>query len=60
MDDERRVVAVGLLTRREVEMFGAQLARLYPLDDSGQFADLIEAIDEADRDHHRSANSRGD
>lgn len=55
-DDERRIVAVGLLTQREVTMLGAQLSRLYPLEDGGPFVDLIDAIDEADRDYHLKAN----
>lgn len=57
-DEDRRVVAVGLLTRREVAMLGAQLSRLYPLDDEEAFSDLVEAIDEADRAYHHSANAR--
>lgn len=58
-NDEERIVAVGLLTRREVTMLGAQLSRLYPVKDDSKFADLIEAIDQADRDYHRKANAGG-
>lgn len=57
-DNDERVIAVGFLTRREVAMVGAHLSRLYPLDDAGPFADLIEAIDEADQEYHRSENVR--
>lgn len=57
-DDEERIVAVGLLTRREVTMLGAQLSRLYPVKEDGKFSDLIAAIDEADRDYHLKVNAR--
>ena len=56
-NDEERIVAVGLLTRREVTMLGAQLSRLYPVKEDSKFSDLIEAIDQADRDYHRKANA---
>lgn len=55
-DERGRVVAVGLLTQDEVSLIGAQLSRLYPIKDDCQFADLIEAIDQADRDFHRQVN----
>lgn len=56
-DDEDRIVAVGLLTRSEVTLLGAQLSRLYPVKDDSKFADLIEAIDDADREFHRQSNA---
>lgn len=55
--DDERIVAVGLLTRREVTELGAHLSRLYPIKDDSKFADLLDAIDEADRDYHRHANA---
>jgi hypothetical protein len=58
--DEDQVVAVGLLTRREVAEIGAQLSRLYPLDEENPFIDLLAAIDEADREYHRRDNLRCD
>lgn len=56
-DDDGRIVAVGLLTRREVTDLGAQLSRLYPVKDDSKFTDLLEAIDDADRDFHRKSNA---
>lgn len=47
---EERIVAVGLLTQREVELLGHGFSRLWPVDDTPCFADLLRAIDEADRD----------
>ena len=48
MADER-IVAVGLLTQREVEILGHGFSRLWPIDDTPCFDDLLKAIDEADR-----------
>ena len=48
MSDER-IVAVGLLTQREVELLGHGFSRLWPVDDTPCFGDLLKAIDEADR-----------
>lgn len=59
-NEDKRVVAVGLLTRSEVTLLGAQLSRLYPLRDDSKFSDLLEAIDEADRSYHRAQNAGGD
>ena len=43
-----RIVAVGLLTQREVELLGHGFSRLWPVDDTPCFTDLIDAIDKAD------------
>lgn len=43
-----RIVAVGLLTQREVELLGHGFSRLWPVDETPCFTDLIEAIDKAD------------
>ena len=45
---EERIVAVGLLTQREVELLGHGFSRLWPVDETPCFTDLIKAIDEAD------------
>lgn len=55
--EDQRIVAVGLLTRQEVTLLGAQLSRLYPLQSDHSFSDLLDAIDQADRDCRRSENS---
>ena len=46
---EQRIVAVGLLTQREVELLGDGFSRLWPVDSTPWFTELIQAIDEADR-----------
>jgi hypothetical protein len=45
-----RIVAVGLLTQREVELLGHGFSRLWPVDGTPCFTDLIKAIDEADEE----------
>jgi hypothetical protein len=47
---KERIVAVGLLTRRDLQMLGDRLERLWPVEDSPTFHGLIEAIDKADRE----------
>lgn len=53
MPDER-IIAVGLLTQREVEMLGHGFTRLWPVDETPCFTDLIRAIDDADRELRRA------
>jgi len=47
---KERIVAVGLLTQREVELLGHGFSRLWPVDNTPCFEDLIQAIDDADRE----------
>jgi hypothetical protein len=47
--DHDRVIAVGLLTKRDIDVLGPTFDRLWPVDKAPAFPDLIEAIDEADR-----------
>ena len=44
-----RIVAVGLLTQREIDLLGPTFERLWPLDEAPCFSELLRAIDEADR-----------
>ena len=59
---KERIVAVGLLTQREVELLGSGFSRLWPVDDTPCFTELIDAIDEADRkfeqEHHDKVKSQ--
>lgn len=54
-----RIVAVGLLTQREVEVLGHGFTRLWPVDETPCFSDLIRAIDEADRQLARERDKAG-
>jgi hypothetical protein len=44
-----RIVAVGLLTRSDVQLLGPAFDRLWPIEEAPCFSGLLEAIDEADR-----------
>jgi hypothetical protein len=45
-----RIVAVGLLTQRDVDVLGQGFSRLWPVDETPCFADLLQAIDDSDRE----------
>ncbi len=44
-----RIVAVGLLTAGDLRRLGTDFHRVYPVDETPCFGDLLWAIDEADR-----------
>lgn len=46
--EDERIVAVGLLTRSELEALGPTFTRAWPIDEATAFDELIAAIDEAD------------
>lgn len=48
-----KIVAIGLLTQRDLEVLGNGFTRLWPVDETPCFADLLQAIDEADRELSR-------
>ena len=43
-----RIVAVGLLTQRDLNLLGPTFDRIWPIEDVASFSDLLRAIDEAD------------
>ena len=43
-----RIVAVGLLTRRELQLLGPTFDRIWPVEEAPHFNELLRAIDEAD------------
>ena len=45
-----RIVALALLTDDDVSRLGSNLKRLWPVDESSSFDDLLAAIDNADRE----------
>ena len=49
MLDRERIVAVGLLTQRELTALGPTFKRVWPVDQAPKFAELLRAIDDADR-----------
>ena len=58
-----RIVAVALLTSRDIELLGDSFDRLWPVDETPCFTGLLQAIDEADRQlrlsGEQSAGSQG-
>jgi hypothetical protein len=48
--DEERIVAIGLLTARDLKILGTGFTRAYRVDERPCFGELLRAIDEADRD----------
>ena len=44
------VVALGLLTKRDLELLGPTFTRAFPIDETPCFNGLLQAIDEADRE----------
>jgi len=49
MLEEEKVVAVGLLTRSDLDRLGSNFTRAFPVDETPCFNGLLRAIDEADR-----------
>jgi hypothetical protein len=49
------IVAVGLLTKNDVDVLGPGFTRLWPVDETPTFAGLLHAIDEAEHELRRSA-----
>ena len=45
-----RIIAVGLLTQRDVDVLGQGFSRLWPVDRTPCFTELLQAIDDADRE----------
>ena len=44
-----RIVAVGLLTRRDLRVLGPTFDRIWPVEEAPHFNELLRAIDQADR-----------
>jgi hypothetical protein len=53
-----RIVAVGLLTRRDLELLGPTFERAWPVEDAPAFGELLRAIDEADLKLQEQAEQR--
>ncbi|HJP68039.1 MAG TPA: hypothetical protein VJ846_03970 [Sphingomicrobium sp.] len=43
-----RIVAVGLLTKRDLNLLGPTFNRAWPVEEAPAFNELLRAIDEAD------------
>jgi hypothetical protein len=54
---ENRIVAIGLLTQRELTSLGPSFDRAWPVDEGPCFSGLLQAIDEADRECWRERDA---
>lgn len=48
-DPADRIVAVGLLTQRDVDLLGQGFQRLFPIENTTGFDDLLKQLDALDR-----------
>jgi hypothetical protein len=48
--NDNHIVAVGLLTQRDVQTLGPTFERLWPVEEAPAFPQLLRAIDDADRE----------
>jgi hypothetical protein len=46
---DERIIAVGLLTERDLSLLGPTFDRVWPVEEAPNFDELVRAIDEADR-----------
>jgi hypothetical protein len=53
---QERIVAVGLLTQQDLSLLGPTFDRIWAVEEAPNFAELLRAIDEADRNLKRSAS----
>lgn len=53
-----RIVAVGLLTRRDLKLLGPTFDRIWPVEEAPSFSELLRAIDEADRKLDKAGRSK--
>ena len=53
-----RIVAVGLLTQRELRLLGPTFERAWPVEEAPHFNEMLRAIDEADRQLQRMKQRR--
>lgn len=57
MPDDR-IVAIGLLTQGDVQRLGETFTRLWPVDQSTDFSELLRAIDEAEEQYRQRIADR--
>jgi hypothetical protein len=55
-----RIIAVGLLTQHDIEVLGQGFSRLWPVDETPCFTDLLQAIDDADRELEKHSELTAD
>ena len=53
---QERIVAVGLLTQRDLNLLGPTFDRIWPVEEAPSFNELVRAIDEADEKLQRAGS----
>lgn len=53
-----KIVAVALVTEKELTLLGPALDRAFPVDETPCFGELLSAIDAADREFWRTAGGQ--
>jgi hypothetical protein len=63
LPEEERIVAVGLLTQRDLDLLGPTFTRVWPVEEAPAFDELLRAIDRSDSEFsarkERSNQPRG-
>ena len=54
---DERIIAVGLLTESDLTLLGPTFTRLWSVEETPCFSQLLQAIDEADRVYHRQQDT---
>lgn len=54
MTEDKKIVAIALLTAHDLERLGTGFARSYPVDNTPCFGELLAEIDAADRELWRA------
>ncbi len=52
------IVAIGLLTRRDLDLLGPTFDRIWPVEEAPNFSELLHAIDDADRKLERKREGK--
>lgn len=53
-----RIVAIALLTERDLNLLGPAFERAWPIEEAPAFSELLRAIDEADKKLQRKPERR--
>ena len=55
--DQERIIAIGLLTSRDLSLLGPTFSRVWPVEEAPDFHELLSAIDAADAELRNQENS---
>ncbi len=58
MKEPEPVVAIGLLTARDLDILGSGFRRAFPIDDASCFDELLRAIDAAESERDTKKEDR--